>query len=55
MHLLRLLYFFLAIYLTAKHIPGIRNTLAGSLSCNFMRYMLPRLFYIHEIWGASGT
>ena len=47
MHLLRLLYFFLAlhsIHLIAKHIPGINNVLADSLSRNSMqvfRQLLP--------------
>ena len=40
MHLLRLLYFFMAahsIQLTANHIPGVHNTIADSLSRNFMQ------------------
>ena len=47
MHLLRLLYFFMAahsIQLTANHIPGVHNTIADSLSRNFMqvfRQLLP--------------
>ncbi len=37
MHLLRLLYFFLAVHtikLQAKHIPGVHNTVADALSRN---------------------
>ena len=40
MHLLRLLYFFMALYsiqLRAEHIPGIHNTIADAVSRNLMQ------------------
>ena len=40
MHLLRCLFYYLAlhnIYISSEHVPGVQNTIADSLSCNFMQ------------------
>ena len=52
MHLLRLLYFFMAahsIQLTANHIPGVHNTIADSLSRNFMQVFRQLLIRNHDV------
>jgi hypothetical protein len=46
MHLLRLLYFYLALYniqLRAEHIPGVQNTLADAVSRNLLHVFLQLL------------